>query len=100
MNNNYEHIRLEFLEKAKRIFFAALREFQFSTKKLNRDLQEYKINDLKDQHAHSLKLQLEEAAKAFIEYHQHHKQLRELDRMMQQTIREYLHDFVVRSTVP
>jgi hypothetical protein len=99
MQHNFEHIRVEFQEKSRRIFFNALREFQYSTKKLDRNALEYKFNDLKDQHVHSLKLQLEEAAKNFIEFHQYHRQLREINQMMQQVIREHLHQFVVQSRV-
>ena len=97
MQNDYEHIYVEFFDKAKHIFFTALNEFQYSTKRFNRNLEEYRFNRLKEQYIHSLKQQLEETAKNFIEFHQHHKQLRELDQRMQQIIKEYLHQFSLRS---
>ena len=96
MQNDFEHIQIQFAHKAKHIFFEALDEFQMATKSVDRSLEEYKFNQLKEQHVHSLKQRLTLTAREYIEQHQHHNQGRELDQMMQKEIKSYLHQFVVK----
>ena len=97
MKNDPEHIVIQFLDTAKPILYSAVNEFQSAVKRLNRNLEEYRFNQLRDQHVVSLKLKLERAAKDSLAAHQHNSQLDGLDRRMQQIIKEYLHEFVVRS---
>ena len=96
MQNDFEQIQLQFAHKAKDIFFGAVAEFQSATKKVDRNVEEYKFNSLKEQHVHSLKQRLTEMAREYIEQQQHNKQVRELDQWMQQEIKSYLHQFLVK----
>ena len=96
MQNDLELIQTQFAHKAKNIFFAALQEFQLAANKIDRNLEEYKFSGLKEQYVHSLKQRLTQTAQEYIEHQQHHKQVRELDQMMQEQIKSYLHQFVLK----
>jgi len=96
MQNDFEQIQVQFAHKAKDIFLAALEEFQLAANKIDRNLEEYKFSHLKEQYVHSLKQRLTETAQQYIERQQHNRQVRELDQMMQQQIKSYLHQFVVK----
>lgn len=96
MQNDFDHTLVEFTDRAKQIFFIAVEEFLTVTKKLDRYAEEYRFNRLKEQYVLSLKQRLESLASEYIRYNQHHKQLRELDQKLQEEIKVYLHQFVLR----
>lgn len=97
MNNDNEHIHVEFHNKARAIFFSLLKDFEASVENLNRKKQEYQFHELKNKYVNSLKHQLESCATVLIEKHQHLRKSNELNQRLQSFIKDYLHLFVQKT---
>ena len=97
MNNDNEHIHVEFHNKARTIFFSLLRDFESSVENLNRRKQEYQFQELKNKYINTLKHQLESCATVLFEKHCNLKKSNELNQNLQSFIKDYLHLFVQKT---
>ena len=97
MGNDNQHIQVEFHARARAIYFVVLDEFGDSVKEVNRHKEEYRFVQIKERYTHTLKQQLEDIANTLIRQNQHCRQLSELQHGLQQSIKDYLHDFLIKS---
>ena len=97
MNNDNEHIHVEFHDKARAIFFSLLKDFESSVENLIRKKQEYQFQELKNKYVNTLKRQLESCATVLFEKHRHLKKSNELNQNLQSFIKDYLHLFVQKT---
>lgn len=95
MENENRDIQVAFHKKANNIFIHVLRDFESAAGNINRKTEEYRFNQLKEQHVNTFKQQLEVAAGALLEQHQYDEQVREVSQNLQQIIKDYLHQFVL-----
>ena len=96
MGVDSQHIHVEFHRIAGDILSEAVEEFETTAKNINRRTEEYRFVQLKEKNVHTLKQRLEDAANVLVQKHQHHLQLRELQLSLQQIIKDYLHQFVMK----
>lgn len=97
MQNDNEQILVEFHSNASAIFFALLEQFELTVKGLNRQTEEYKFQQVKEAHIHSLKQQLENRAMRLLAEHRHNREGEVLSQNLQHYIQEYLHLFVQKT---
>jgi hypothetical protein len=97
MEQEGRNIHVEFHDRAQRVFFELLGEFEFSAKKLDRKTEEFRFNELKDRYVHALTDQLKELARTLIDHNRNHRQIGQLEQVFQQLIKDYLHQFVLKS---
>jgi hypothetical protein len=97
MEQEGRNIHVEFHDRAQRIFFDLLGEFEFSSRKLDRKKEEFRFNELKDRYVHALTDQLKALARTLIENNRNHRQIGQLEQVFQQLIKDYLHQFVLKS---
>lgn len=95
MNN--EHIHVEFHNRAKEIFFSLLKNFESSSKNMDRRRDENQFQELKNKYINTLKQELETHARSLIEQHQHDKKLNDLNNNLQYFIKDYLHLFLQKT---
>lgn len=97
MKDDNEQIQVEFHSSANAVFFALLTSFEEAIKGLNRQVEEYKFQQVKEAHIHSLKMQLESAATQLMQQHRLNQQGKSLSQNLQHHIQQYLHLFVQKT---
>lgn len=97
MSIDNDHIYVAFHNRARTVFFDAVHQFEQAARSLDRQSEERRFRQLKEKHVQTLKQLLEEVASALIERHQHQRQLPELSQSLQHLIKDYLHQFVMRT---
>jgi hypothetical protein len=94
MQNDADHINIEFHSKAKQAFFQFIEQFQSSVKNIDRTNHEYQFQQLKEKFANSFKQQLEIIAGQLIKSSSDLKNINEVNQNLQRFINNYLHEFV------
>ena len=97
MKDDNEQLQVEFHSSANAVFFALLTSFERAIKGLNRQSEEYKFQQVKEAHIHSLKKQLENAATQLMQQHRLNEQDKTLSQNLQHHIQQYLHQFVQKT---
>jgi hypothetical protein len=97
MQNDNEQIQVEFHNNASAIFFALLTNFETVIKGINRQTEEYKFQQVKEAHIHSLKQQLENRAMLLMPERRGNRKKEELSQNLQHFIQQYLHLFVQKA---
>lgn len=94
MNDGHEQIQIEFHNKATAVFFSVCRAFEESVSHVSRRKEEYKFQQLKKQFAEALDLELQVIARDVLVKYRNENQVKEMDQMFHQFIKDYLHRFV------
>jgi len=97
MESDNEQIHIEFHSNANGVFFRLLTNFQLVVKGLHRETEEYKFQQMKEAHIHSLKQQLENSAMQLMQEHKYNRKANELSQNLQHSIEQYLHLFVQKT---
>lgn len=97
MKDDNEQIQVQFHSKANPVFFSQLTSFDQAVKDLDRQLEEYRFQQIKDAHIHSLKQELETCALQLLQQHTANEKGRELSQNLQHHIQQYLHLFVQKT---
>ena len=94
MNDGHEQIQIKFHNKATTVFFSVYHAFEKSVSHVSRRKEEYKFQQLKRQFAEALDMELQVVAKDVLVKYRNEKQVKEMDQMFHQLIKDYLHRFV------
>jgi hypothetical protein len=94
MNNGNEQMQIEFHHKANAMFFSVYGTFERAVSNVSRRNEEYRFQQLKRQHAATLEQELQLIAKDILVSYKNDKQTNEMNRMLNQFIKNYLHRFI------
>ena len=92
-----ERIHVEFHNKANEMMLSRFSDFRTAARKINRKEDEYRFKALQDQHVNSLKQQLEMTAREILNRNQHGNRMGEVDRSLQNCVRDYLHQVLQKA---
>jgi hypothetical protein len=94
MQNDADHINIEFHNKANEAFFKFVEQFQSSVKNIDRTNHEYQFQQLKENFVNSLKQELEIIAGSIIKNNSNLENINGVNQNLQRFINNYLHEFV------
>jgi hypothetical protein len=96
MSNANEQMLVEFHNSATARFFSTYHAFENAASQVNRKKEEYRFQQLKKQYTVTMEHELQAVARAILERHQEEKQVKEMDQMFHQFIKDYLHRFILK----
>jgi hypothetical protein len=94
MGNRNEQIQVEFHDRANEKFVSVHHAFQEATSKISRRNQEYLFQQLKKQYAAIMEQEMKMIANDILAKNKDEKQLNEVNRLLHQFIKDYLHRFI------
>lgn len=94
VNSKTEHMQVEFHNKANAMFFSVSQAFEKAVNAISRRSEEYRFQQLKKQYAVILETELQTIAKDILVEFRTEKQVKEMDQMFHQFIKDYLHRFI------
>jgi hypothetical protein len=94
MQNDADHINIEFHNKANAAFFKFVEQFQSSEKNIDRSNHEYQFQQLKEKFVNSLKQELETIAGSIIKNNSNLENINGVNQNLQRFISNYLHQFI------
>lgn len=94
MSNGNEQMQVEFRNRATAMFFSVYHAFENAISDVSRRNEEYRFQQLKKQHAVTLEQELQTIAKDILANYRNEKQVKEVDHMFHQLIKDYLHRFI------
>jgi hypothetical protein len=94
MSNGAEQMQVEFHNKAKETFFLVYHAFESAISRLNRRTDEFRFQQVKKQYTVLLEQELQTVAEDLLVRHRDEKQVREIDQVFHQFMKDYLHRFV------
>ena len=94
MKTDTERLQVEFHQRASRIFFLLLQEFEKSILDVNRQTNEHDFQRLKRAYANRLNYDLQAIAEAILNDHRYARSINEIDPLINQLSRQYMHRFI------
>lgn len=94
MGSNKEQMQVEFHNSANNKFFSIYHSFETAVSSVSRRNEEYKFQQLKKQYAEGMEHELQIIASNILAKFQNEKQVREMDQMFHQFIKDYIHRFI------
>jgi glutamyl-tRNA reductase len=94
MSNGIEQIQVEFHNKATAIFFSVYHAFENAVSDVSRRNKEFGFQQLKKQYTTTMEQELQIIAKDILVRNKGEKQVNEMDQMLHQFIKDYLHRFI------
>ena len=94
MSSGSEQMQVEFHNRATDRLFAMYQTFKNATSNLNRRTEEFRFQQLKKLYAATMEQELQVIAKDILERHRDEKQIKGVDLMFHQLIKDYLHRFI------
>ncbi len=94
MENDVEHIYVEFHNRARELFFSLFKKFNSSIEGVNRDRDEFIFRKQREQYITHLEQELKEIARDIITKHRQSQNLGLLSQNLQQYTADYLHQFI------
>lgn len=94
MNSRFESLYVQFHNRANELLQQACHNFDLTTGNINREVEEYRFQEVKLEHVRSLEKNLGECAALLLQSLDPAKSTAEASQTLQQFIRDYLHRFV------
>lgn len=94
MSNGGEYIQVEFHNEARPVFFSFFYAFEREASAVNRETDEFYFQKLKKKYIASFEQELKSIAGAVLKRHKNENQTMEINPMLHQFARNYLHHFV------
>ncbi len=94
MSNGGEYIQVEFHNEARPVFFSHFHAFEREASAVNRKTNEFDFQKLKKKYVASFEQQLKSIAGTVLKRHKNENQTTEINPMLHQLARDYLHNFV------
>jgi hypothetical protein len=94
MKKDFEHINVEFHNRAQSRFASLYKEFSVATSDLNRKNDEYIFQKTREQYVNRLHQELVVIAEQLIASHRSYDQLDKVNHMLQHFISDYVREFV------
>ena len=94
MNDNLEHISIEFHNRAHKIFFSIYQDFERASKNIDRKKEEYRFQQLRQKYVNTLHQQMEIISKDLLQKNQDHPQVKQLDQNLNHFTKNYQHEFI------
>jgi TRAP-type mannitol/chloroaromatic compound transport system substrate-binding protein len=94
MHNDKEQMQVEFHNRATASFFSIYHTFEEAISNVSRRSNESRFQQLKKQYAVTLERELQITAKDILMKYRNEKQMKEMDQMFHQFIKDYLHRFI------
>ena len=94
MNDNLEHISIEFHNRANALFFSTYQDFERASKNIDRKKEEYRFQQLRQQYVNTLQQQMELISKELLRKFQDHPQSNQLDQNLNHFTKNYQHEFI------
>ena len=96
MNNGINQIQVEFHKKATDRFFSIFHSFEKAVSHINRRNEEFRFQQLKQQYASTMEAELQGIAEAILKDNNGEKQVKDVDQLFHQFIKDYLHRFILK----
>jgi hypothetical protein len=96
MNNDPEHINVEFHSHANQLFFSHLKDFQAAVATCNRKSEEYLYQQIREKYLIALRQRMEVIARDLIYKHRSNQQLKQIDQNLNLFINDYVHRFITK----
>ncbi len=94
MSNGNQQMQVEFHNRANTLFGSICNAFENDVVNVSRRNEEFRFQQIKKQYARTMEQQLQTIAGNILAKNKEEKQVRELDQMFHQAIKEYLHRFI------
>ncbi len=94
MNTDSQQMQVDFHDMATAAFFSRHDAFEKAASLINRKLNEYRFQELKQQYVHSFEQDLQVGAAAILQKNAEGGQLNEMNPLFHRLIMDYLHRFV------
>ena len=87
-------MQVEFHKRANSLFVSVCHAFDNAVSSVSRRNEEFRFQQLKKQYALTMEEELQTIAKDILQKNKDEKQVHEINQMLHQVIREYLHRFI------
>jgi hypothetical protein len=94
MKTDTERVQVEYNDRASRIFFLLLQEFETNSLSVNRETHEHDFQRLKRTYANRLNQDLQTIAEGILNDHRYAQSIKYIDLLLNQLSRQYMHRFV------
>jgi TRAP-type mannitol/chloroaromatic compound transport system substrate-binding protein len=94
MSNVINEMQIEFHDKANSRFVSVYSGFEKAVSNVSRRNEEFRFQQLKKQYATILEQDLQMTAKDILVKYRNQRQVKEMDQLLNQFIKDYLHRFV------
>jgi len=94
MKTDTERVQVEYHDRASRIFFLLLQEFENTSLSVSRETHEHEFQHLKRTYANRLNQDLQSIAQGILNDHRYANSINEIDPLLNQLSRQYMHRFV------